>query len=267
MDVKILTDPRDVLPFLPKIQQAADEHRGALGFLPASVYEHSAMEGRLWVATKESGKAFLGHLLFGGTYPDIKVIQLFVSPRHQQSGVGSHLIQELVMMGEQRQQGPRERTAPCRSKFLISRPSYLLPAGEALMRLERAYFRKPIGTSLFAKGVPIVFYASGHGPNAGIAVGAARITSTAVLPIEEVTIRYQRQGVLSDEKLRGCADRRGRVHVFTFDNLLPFSNQMSFRRMHQLGTISAANLVTAQELTPEQLEAILREGFSSEEGH
>lgn len=144
----------------------------------------------------------------------------------------------------------------------ISLQRTFLPAQEALLRVEKAYFRSPRRATLFSKGSPIVFYVSGKH---GHAVGHARITSSAVLPVKDVVRQYERQGVLSEDQLAALADTRGRIHVFTFDNFLRLPQAVPYKELKSLGCISPANLVTAEPLAPERLVALMAAGYRGEE--
>jgi hypothetical protein len=93
----------------------------------------------------------------------------------------------------------------------------------------------------------------------------ARITSTAVLKVDEAMFRYERQGVLSTTELERVADKTGRLHVFTFDNVVQFRHQISLNQLKELGCADDANLVTARPLSPEGLQALLRDAFKGAE--
>lgn len=140
-----------------------------------------------------------------------------------------------------------------------------LPAQEALLRIEKAYFRKPRQLDLFSKGTPVVFYVSGgksgkrRGPMAALCFG--RITSTARVNVAEASLRYERQGVLSRSELLATADEEGGLHVFTFDNVVPFCRPVGFRRLKELGCIDGANLVTVRSVSYESLRMLLCEAF------
>lgn len=78
---------------------ATNEHRDALGFLPFAVYESALIAERLWIAAAPGGE-FLGHLLFGGQRPTLKIKQLFVAPAARRQGVARQLINELITFAE-----------------------------------------------------------------------------------------------------------------------------------------------------------------------
>lgn len=142
----------------------------------------------------------------------------------------------------------------------VSPQKSFLPAQEAILRVEKAYFRSPRRASIVTKGSPLVFYVSGP---RGRAVGRARITSSAVLPVGDVVRQYERQGVLSSERLASLADAKGRVHVFTFDNFSQFPRPVTFKELQTLDC-SPANLITIAPLGAEQLRSLMVAGYPGE---
>jgi len=142
----------------------------------------------------------------------------------------------------------------------VSSQLTLLPGKEALLRVEKAYYKAPQGPKLFTKGTPITFYVSGHGGGLMGAIGSARITSSAVMSVAKALVQYSRQGVLDHEDLEKLSSR-GKVHVFTFDNFARFPRPVSYRDLKDLGCVGGANLVTAQRLAYEPLLRLLSRGF------
>lgn len=71
----------------------ADREKNALGFLPPVAYEQAARQGNLYVVT-DSG-TYVGHLLFGGTFPRAKIFQLHVIDSYRKKGAGSLLLRRL----------------------------------------------------------------------------------------------------------------------------------------------------------------------------
>jgi hypothetical protein len=136
-----------------------------------------------------------------------------------------------------------------------------LPGKEALLRVEKAYFRSPQGGDTLCKGAPVVFYISGHGRGPQEVVGCARITSSAVVSIDDALVQYSRQGVLERKELERIS-KKGKVHVFTFDNWLRFPQPLKYRSLKDLNCVGPANFVTVQRLDHEQLLKILSAGFS-----
>lgn len=100
----IETRPDDVAPFTSHAQQRADAERDALGFIPKGAYQDAALQGKLWIATKSiaQNETYVGHLLFGGVFPTLRIFQLFVEPGERRSGTGSALIEALVKDAESR---------------------------------------------------------------------------------------------------------------------------------------------------------------------
>ena len=99
--IVILTRPDDVLPYVDQIVATADAHGHELGFLPKAVYRESAERRRLWVAVQSSSGEVAGFLHFGGTYPQVKVKQIFTLETARRLGVAQRLLNELVRYGEE----------------------------------------------------------------------------------------------------------------------------------------------------------------------
>lgn len=87
----------DVAPFLEQIVEAADAHRNALGFFPASVFRDSARRDRLLIITENlpAGRRYRGHILFRPQYPRAHVMQMLTLPEFQRCGLASKLINHL----------------------------------------------------------------------------------------------------------------------------------------------------------------------------
>ena len=134
----------------------------------------------------------------------------------------------------------------------------LFDSPEALFHIEKAYFRRPRNTAAFSRGKLVLFYLSGAG---GGVVGCARITYSEVLSVNEVGIALARQGVLSREILEDIADKKGRIHAFTFDNFNMFPKRILFETLKTKNMISGANLVTAEQLSAKNLVHACEIGF------
>ncbi len=90
----------DVRDYIDTVRASADEHKSELGFLPFTAYEDQALKGRLWVAVESNTKDFVGHLMFGGRFPSLKVTQMFVQPKYRKQRIASFLIEKLARYGE-----------------------------------------------------------------------------------------------------------------------------------------------------------------------
>jgi len=102
--ITIKTRPDDVAQFAGHAQQRADAERDALGFIPKGAYQEAALQGKLWIATTLAAESetYIGHLLFGGAFPTLRIFQLFVEAGERRSGVGSAMIESLVKHAESR---------------------------------------------------------------------------------------------------------------------------------------------------------------------
>lgn len=129
---------------------------------------------------------------------------------------------------------------------------------EALLCVEKAYFRAPRGSALFKKGMSIIFYESTPRSRA---IGWARITSSSIKSVDEILIQYLRQGVLEKKKLTSIANNNNEVHIITFVDFVEFPNKIPFKELDSSGCNNGANFVTAQKLKFEQLEKITLMAF------
>jgi GNAT superfamily N-acetyltransferase len=71
----------------------ADREKNALGFLPSVAYEQAARQGNLYVATDHG--VYVGHLLFGGTFPHAKIFQLYVTEPYRRKRAAWLLLRTL----------------------------------------------------------------------------------------------------------------------------------------------------------------------------
>ncbi len=137
----------------------------------------------------------------------------------------------------------------------------LFPAPEALRRVEKAYFRSTRKAFHFNPGALVLFYLSGSGGGTKEVIGCARITYSKILSINEIELKLGRQGVLSRCELEGVANREGKLHVFTFDNLNLFSMRVPFEFLKRGAIISGVNLVTVEQISSKHCAQILEYGF------
>lgn len=99
MDTQILKKYHDVKPYIDHARKCADSHRKELGFLTPTAYEEQALQNRLWVCIDKEQNKYLGHLLFGGKYPYLKVFQLVVLPEYRKEMIPYSLLNELEDFG------------------------------------------------------------------------------------------------------------------------------------------------------------------------
>ena len=98
MAIRFLEKSEEVIPFVPHVRKGADEARAALGFLPDRVYEDAALQNKLIVAVDSSddGVSYVGHLLFGGVYPNAKIFQIFVRPEFRSRRIAQQILDRLT---------------------------------------------------------------------------------------------------------------------------------------------------------------------------
>lgn len=100
-DIVLLSSKMDVTAFIPKVVEAADGERNSFGFLPARAYEDFALQQRLIVACDSKSNELAGYVVFGGTPPQARIFQTYVSPDYRRSGVGRALVEEVVKRSEE----------------------------------------------------------------------------------------------------------------------------------------------------------------------
>lgn len=95
--IRVLTQSKEVIPFLPAVVAAADSNKEALGFIPEPLYSEFARRGLLFVAiANEEGRGrYVGHLLYGVRYPQASVRQVFVDEALRNSDIGHTLVRAL----------------------------------------------------------------------------------------------------------------------------------------------------------------------------
>jgi GNAT superfamily N-acetyltransferase/predicted nucleic acid-binding protein len=94
--------PHEVAPFVSLAQKHADAEKRALGFIPKSAYEDAAVQGKLWVAVSslDGAEEYVGHILWGGAFPRLRIFQMFVAKSYRRKGVASILIEDLEKEAE-----------------------------------------------------------------------------------------------------------------------------------------------------------------------
>ena len=161
--------------------------------------------------------------------------------------------------------------APIRAQYakdLFDKVHYqmdLFPAREAILHVEKAYFRFPRKINLFDSGVPVLFYLSGSGGGTKEIIGCARVTYSEVLPVDKIGLSLRRQGVLSHKELLEISDHSKNIHVFTFDNFNLFPKRIPLWFLRDKKLISKANLITVEPLSAECISQICKCGFGLED--
>ncbi|WP_172683822.1 GNAT family N-acetyltransferase [Desulfosarcina cetonica] len=136
---------------------------------------------------------------------------------------------------------------------------------EALLHIEKAYFRSYRNSSIFKKGKLVIFYISGYDGGLKEVIGSGRITFSEVIKVDKASLLLERQGVLSRNELIEISNRDNLIHAFTFDNYCIFQNKISFDILKSKNLISGANLITAEQLSSKQLFKIFEIGFKNGE--
>jgi len=139
----------------------------------------------------------------------------------------------------------------------------LLPSSEALLHVEKSYFRSTRNTAIFRRGDLILFYVSGKEGGQEI-IGHGRITSSAIMDVESAILKLKRQGALEKDGFKDIADKDGNVHAITFDNFVFFGSPIPYEYLKRHNMISGANLVTAERVSFKTLNNIINKGISHE---
>ena len=130
---------------------------------------------------------------------------------------------------------------------------FTLFAKEAPTHLERAYFGRPGMERAFARGAIVVFYISGRRNEA---VGLGRVTAAGRYSLSDAFQIFSRQGVLAHEEMQEIS-QDGYVGVFTFDAYRNLPKPIGFATLRAEGIANAANLVTSQQISRDQLLRIM----------
>ncbi len=100
MDIEIIDDPVEARHYVDQVRSLADKNTEALGFLPQSAYTDAALKGHLWIAADKEKRQISGYLLFGGTFPNLRVFQVYVRPEFRGQSIAPALIEKLKDYGE-----------------------------------------------------------------------------------------------------------------------------------------------------------------------
>jgi len=92
----------DIFPFLDSIRAQADSARDALGFLPEPAYAEAARQRKLILLLSQDRdrSTYVGHLLFGGIFPILRVRQIAIAPKYRRHGHATTLLRALIAQGE-----------------------------------------------------------------------------------------------------------------------------------------------------------------------
>ena len=95
LKIKLISERSDLLPFAKIVKLKADSDKNSLGFLSESVYPEAAINEKLIVAVDPNSNSYIGHLLFGGVFPQGRVFQVFIEPEKRKQGVATALFGKL----------------------------------------------------------------------------------------------------------------------------------------------------------------------------
>lgn len=102
MEFRIYRRANEVSRFARVVQEQGDSEREVLGFLPRSVYNEAAAQGKLYVAAIDVAgqEHYAGHLLYGGRFPHLRVFQLYTLPQFRSRQIGRKLLDALLSDAE-----------------------------------------------------------------------------------------------------------------------------------------------------------------------
>jgi GNAT superfamily N-acetyltransferase len=97
---QILDRYERVAPFIQAANDASDNNRDFLGFLPRSLFDEYARRNDLFVLAAMDGAdlKYAGHLLFDRKHPRTKVLQLFIASEYRGCKCARLLVEHLVKM-------------------------------------------------------------------------------------------------------------------------------------------------------------------------
>ncbi len=94
----IIKDPEQVSIYKKNITDRADLYRDRLGFMPFSAYKNMIDRGKVFAAIEETvaGKSCIGHLIFGGRFPNGRIFHVAVDKSHLRKGIGEKLVNTVM---------------------------------------------------------------------------------------------------------------------------------------------------------------------------
>lgn len=135
----------------------------------------------------------------------------------------------------------------------------LLPISGASLLTKRTYFKNARSESVLKEGTLMLFYESQKYGGRGSIIAVARSVRSDRILKEEVDHEIKKRGVLEDKTIKKVSVGK-HVLAITFDNIMVFNKPIGFERLKQLGCVDGTNLVTAQQISQEQLLKIIEEG-------
>lgn len=136
-----------------------------------------------------------------------------------------------------------------------------LEVPEAQFLSRRTYYNTIRAAKLMIQGSVIAFYESARSGGRGSIVALARIVDVVTVEQNSVPEAIQRAAVVQNLKDIAKSDR---VLATTFDNLLPLKKPITRQKLIEFGFAPKSNFITATQIGPEHLEAIVKSGFSDE---
>lgn len=146
---------------------------------------------------------------------------------------------------------------------ILSKQFSLIPNDIVSVSYEKAYFRSPRNYKKFTIGMLVFFYVSGHKDGYMEVIGYGRITYSGLTDVSNLSIKFYRQGVLSEADIIKLSENN-LIHVITFDNFKLLDNRISYTYLKENAIISEANLVTSELIDYASTIKLLNKGTNGE---
>jgi len=260
MAIRFLEKSEEVIPFVPHVRKGADEARAALGFLPDRVYEDAALQNKLIVAVDSSddGVSYVGHLLFGGVYPNAKIFQIFVRPEFRSRRIAQQILDRLT----RRLVSEHYLSISARVALDLTRANaFWSSAGFSVVRTINDNSPGKRAINVRAKGLdtPTLFTSRERRR-----VAMARVVSSRLAQKTELKEEMSTRGVVTKESVDRLT-KGDDVVCSNFDQIILFRKPVVLNRLRELECIDRSNLVTSRSITHEQLVSVAMEGGISAE--
>jgi len=142
-----------------------------------------------------------------------------------------------------------------------SRQDSFLPRSRASQYSERHYLSDKKTLKHFTPGTIILFYESSKGGGSSSIVAVARVQRAYLMADEAAKASDLDPSVLSAETLSSIGLSELKT-VTAFDNVIHLRRPVGLASLQRLGCGQPTQLITTRQITPEQLEKILEEGFA-----
>lgn len=104
MSISICTRREEVSVFINDVIRHADRHRDEFGFLSENAYRQIALQEKIHVAFESSkdSAVYAGHIIFGGSKLQGKIVQAYVSSPFRGQNIGKMLVESVLSQFKKR---------------------------------------------------------------------------------------------------------------------------------------------------------------------